>query len=153
MTAGRYVVTHVDDATAQLRDVQSGRVHPIADPPALSAGEALAATLTPADGIEATWSIGSIERRWTVTVEASDQPPSEAARSAATDLSIGEIARLDVEGGELHVIGVPESDTEAAVTDVLDDPATRDRAIRLGVDRVVVSHAPGVLAVRYDADR
>ncbi|AWB26604.1 DUF5812 family protein [Halococcoides cellulosivorans] len=149
MTAGRFVVTHVDDATAQLRDVQSGQVHPVVDPPDLAAGDALAATLSPADGIEATWSIDRIERRWTVAVAASDRPPSERAQAAADALSVGEIARLDVDDGELHVICVPESDTDAAVGDVTGDDATRDRAIRLGVERVAVRHAPGVIAVRY----
>jgi hypothetical protein len=52
--------------------------------------------------------------------------------------------------GELHVLTVPEERTGAAVEDVLADrEATLSRAARLGVARVEVRSAPGVVVVRY----
>ncbi|MFW6436644.1 MAG: DUF5812 family protein [Halococcoides sp.] len=148
MPAGRYVVTHAEEAAATLRAASSGRIFPVVDPPDLAAGEALAATLEPADALEATWTIATVERRWTVSIAASDRPPGERALAAAP--APGEIERLAVESGACHVIGVPEETTEFAVEEVIDDPATRDRAVRLGVDRVAVRSAPGVVVVRYE---
>jgi hypothetical protein len=52
--------------------------------------------------------------------------------------------------GEIHVITVPEEETEQAVADVADDEEnTLARAARLGVNRVEIRAAPGVVAVRY----
>ena len=51
--------------------------------------------------------------------------------------------------GELHVLTVPDGETEAAVADVLEDEATLARAARLGVERVEVRSEPGVVSVRY----
>lgn len=148
MTGNRYVVAHRDEATATLRNVTSGQIHTIPDPPDVADDEALVATLTEnADGM--TWSVESIDRRWTVTIGASDEPPGDRAWRAAADCSIGEIARVDRPSGALHVVVVPESETRAGVRDVITDEATRDRAIRLGVERVDVRSAPGLIAVRY----
>jgi len=148
MAGNRYVVDHRDEATATLRNVTSGQIHPIADPPDVFEDEALVATLTEnADGL--TWSIESIDRRWTVTIGVSDRAPGERARAAAADCSAGDNARIDRPSGELHVVVVPESETSAAVRDVIDDEATLDRAVRLGVERVDVRSAPGLVAVRY----
>ena len=62
-----------------------------------------------------------------------------------------ELTRRERAGtGEIHVLTVTESDTEAAVADVLaDTEGLRSRAARLGVERVVVRSAPGVVCVRY----
>ncbi|MFB6162049.1 MAG: DUF5812 family protein [Halococcoides sp.] len=152
MAKTRYVVDHRDEETATLRNVTSGQIHTIVDPPDVSEDEALVADLTEnTDGM--TWSIESIDRRWTVTIGASDQPPGDRARAAAADCSVGEIARVDRSSGALHVIPVPELETKAAVRDVLDDDATLDRAVRLGTDRVEIRHEPGLIAVRYDSSR
>ena len=54
--------------------------------------------------------------------------------------------------GELHVITVPEEETEQATADVLEDEATLTQAAKLGVARVEVRAADGVVSVRYLPD-
>jgi hypothetical protein len=68
----------------------------------------------------------------------------------AADQPGGEVTRRERAGtGELHVLSVPEADTEQAVADVLADEATLVRAARLGVGRVEVRNEPGLVSVRY----
>jgi len=150
---GTFLVTEADAETAVLRDVHDGQVHALdsnADP-ALEPGEIVEGTVTPRPPMAVTWELSAVSDRRTVRVEESDEPPTRLEREVAADQPVGEATRRERAGtGELHVLTVPEDGTEAAVADVLDDrEALRARAARLGVERVVVRSAPGVVSVRY----
>jgi len=150
---GTFLVTEADAGTAVLRDVHDGQVHALdanADP-ALEPGEVVEGTLAARPPTEVTWGLSAVTDRRTVRIEESDEPPTRREREVAADRSVGEVTRRERAGtGELHVLTVPEDGTDAAVADVLDDAETlRARAARLGVERVVVRSAPGVVSVRY----
>ena len=82
--------------------------------------------------------------------EVGNQGPTTQERAIAADQPDGELTRRERAGdGELHVLTVPDEETEAAAADVLDDEATLARAARLGVGRVEVRSEPGVISVRY----
>lgn len=149
MTQGTFLVTAADDDSAVLRDVDAGQVHTLADNPDLEAGEVLAGTLEPEPPLAVTWRVAEIDERRTVVVEAVDEPPTRQARDLAPE-EVGDVAITERAGeGEVHVLTVPPAETASAVGDVLDDEATLARAARLGVGRVEVRAADGVLAVRY----
>jgi aspartate-semialdehyde dehydrogenase len=97
-----------------------------------------------------TWELTAINARRSISVEESDESPTAHERTIAPD-DLGELARADRAGtGELHVLRVAEDDTEKAVVDVLSDAEQlRERAARLGVDRVVVRSEPGLVSIRY----
>ncbi len=145
-----FLVTHADEESAVLRDVHDRQVHTLSDHPRLEAGEILEATLRPDPPMEVAWQPVEIERRWTVPVEESPETPTRQEQDIAADQAVGEVARTERAGdGELHVISVPPGETTDAVADVLDDEATLSRAARLGVSRVEVRSADGVVSVRY----
>lgn len=149
--AGTFLVTEADGDAAVLRDVDDGRVHPVTEPPAaLAAGEAVVGRLEPAGSSAGRWRLAAVEERVPVSIERSAEPPTGHERGLAAD-EVGELVRRRRAGeGELHVLTVPEDATEAAVADVLDDDdGLRARAARLGVSRVVVRSAPGLVCVRY----
>lgn len=148
--SGTFLVTAADEGSAVLRDVHSGQVYTLADNPGLAAGETVVGAVAPVPPLETAWRLVETEERYRVTVEASDQAPTTQAHDLAPE-SVGEVARTERAGeGELHVIAVPEDDTAASVADVLDDEeGLRARASRLGVRRVEVRSAPGVVSVRY----
>ncbi len=145
-----FLVTSADEESAVLRDVHDSQVHTVSDHPGLATGEALVATLRPEPPMEVTWQLVDVERRWTIPVEESPESPTRQEAEIAADQAVGEVTRRDRAGeGELHVVSVPREETTDAVADVLDDEATRSRAARLGVSRVEVRAADGVVSVRY----
>jgi len=147
---GTFVVTHVDEGTAVLQDVHSGGVHTLAENPDLDVYEVLDATLEVQPPMEVVWTVAEMHDRRTVDVEHSPEAPTKQARELAADQSVGELTTRERAGeGELHVISVPPERTEQAVADVVEDEATLTRAARLGVGRVEVRAADGVLSVRY----
>lgn len=147
---GTFVVTHADAESAVLRDVRDGQVHTLADHPELSAEEVLEATLRPQPPMELTWDLVELEARRTIPVERSPESPTRQAREVASDQSVGDVTRTERAGeGELHVLSVSPGQTADAVADVLDDEATVSRAARLGVSRVEIRAADGVVSVRY----
>jgi len=150
-TSGTFVVTHAEAGSAILQDAADSRVHTLESNPDLEAGDVVEATLEAVPPMEATWEVAEIETRRTVAVERAAEPPTKQAREAAADQPVGELTRIERAGtGELHVITVPDEGTEQAVADVLDDEAGLvARAARLGVDRVEVRAADGVVSVRY----
>ncbi len=149
-TEGTFLVTHADAESAVLRNVHDRQVHTLADHPDLSAGEVLEATLSPEPPMEVTWRVVDVADRRTIPVEESPETPTSQAREIAADQSVGEVTREERAGeGELHVLTVPAEETAQAVADVLEDEATRSRAARLGVARVEVRAADGVVSVRY----
>lgn len=147
---GTFLVTHTDEASAVLRDVADGQVHTVAGNPDLSAGDVLEATLAPEAPMEVTWRVVETDHRRTIPVEKSPEDPTRQAQELAAGQSVGEMTRQERAGeGELHVLRVPAEQTADAAADVLEDDATRSRAARLGVDRVEVRAADGVVSVRY----
>lgn len=148
---GTFLATAVDDAAAVLRDVERGRVHTVTEPPAdLAAGEAVVGRVEPVGPMGVRWRLAAVEDRFPVSVAESDEPPTAHARDLAPDAAGDLVRRARAGTGEIHVLAVPEDRTEAAVSDVLDDATgLRERAARLGVTRVVVRSAPGIVCVRY----
>jgi len=147
---GTFLVTHVDEESAVLTDVTDGQVHTLSSHPDLSEGEVLEATVAPEPPMEVTWEVLTVDDRREIPIEYSPERPTGQAREIADEQAVGEVTRRDRAGeGELHVLTVPAEETEAAVEDVRDDDATRRRAARLGVDRVEIRAADGVLSVRY----
>jgi len=147
---GTFVVTHVDEGTAVLQDVHSGGVHTLAENPDLEAHEVLEATLAVQPPMEVVWTLATVHDRRTIDIEHSPETPTQQAVELAADQSVGELTTRERAGeGELHVISVPEEQTDQAVADMVDDEATLTRAARLGVDRVEVRAGGGVLSVRY----
>lgn len=149
---GTFLVTHADDGAATLTDVTDRQVHALEgqlETP-LEQGEVIEGTLESSGTIDVAWSVAEVERRRTIPVEESPEPPTKQEREIAADQPVGEITRQERAGtGEIHVITVPEETTEQAVSDVRDDPETVARAARMGVDRVEIRAEGGVLSVRY----
>ncbi len=151
--SGRFLVTHADDNTAILQHATSSQVHTLSENPDLSAGEVVEGTLEADPPFGATWTLAERESVRTVPVERTELAPTRQSRNAAAEQPVGELTRIERAGtGELHVISVPDDRTESAVEDVLDDDSTTLQAARLGVDRVEVRSAPGLVVVRYVPD-
>lgn len=150
VASGTYLVRAVDDATAVLRDVETAQVVTLADETDLSAGEIVQATVTAAGPLDVAWELDTLEDRWTIPVERSPEAPTTQARAIADEQDVGAVTRRERAGeGELHVLTVPEGETDSAAADVLEDEETVTRAARLGVGRVEVRAADGVVSVRY----
>jgi hypothetical protein len=147
---GTFLVTDTDDSAAVLRDVTDGQVHTLSANPGLSEGEVLVATIAPEPPMEVTWTVEAIDSQREIPVEESPEPPTKQAREIAAEQEVGEMTRQERAGeGELHVITVPDEQTEEATADVLADEATLTQAAKLGVARVEVRAAEGVVSVRY----
>ncbi|WP_459191219.1 DUF5812 family protein [Halosimplex sp. J119] len=150
MKTGTFVVTEADAESAVLRDVSDSQIHTLASNPDLSVGDAIEGTLAPEPPMDVVWTVEEITRRFTVSVEEHEEPPTERARETAADQPVGEVTTHERAGtGEVHVLTVPEEQTESAVADVRDDQATVERAARIGVERVEIRSEPGVVSVRY----
>ena len=150
-TEGTFLVTHVDDDSVLLRDVDRGQVHTLSENPGLEVDDAVEGVVAPEPPLEVTAELVEVEERRPLSIRESEEPPTTHEREIAADQSVGELTREERAGiGELHIISVPEAETEAAVQDVLDDrEATLARAARLGVNRVEIRSEPGVVSVRY----
>ena len=150
-TEGTFLVTHADDGSAVLRDVERGQVHTLSSNPGLSEDDAVDGVVAPEPPLEVTAELVDVEERRPLSIRESREPPTKQEREIAAEQSVGELTKEERAGiGELHVISVPEGETEAAVEDVLDDrEATLGRAARLGVNRVEIRSEPGVVSVRY----
>lgn len=147
---GRFLVTHADQASAVLKDVDRGQVHTLAANPGVEERDVIEGVVEPEPPMEVAYTLVEVEERRSLTVAESAEPPTNLARDIAADQPAGEVTRQERAGdGELHVLTVPEDGTEQAVTDALEDEATLVRAARLGVGRVEVRSEPGVVCVRY----
>lgn len=147
---GTFLVTHADDETAVLRDVETGQVHTLSGSPDVEPGEAVEGTIAPEPPVEATWSLKRIDERRTIPVEESEEPPTSQEREIAAAQSVGEVTRTERAGiGEIHVLTVPPERTDEAVMDVADDEETLARAARFGVNRVEIRSEEGIVSVRY----
>lgn len=148
---GRFVVTHAEDDTALLKDVDDGQVHALGSNPGVAAGDVLSATLAPDPPMEVTWQVVEVAARRSLRVGRSEEPPTTQELDLAAGQGVGELTREERAGkGEIHVLTVPPEETEAAVEDVLGDEATVVRAARMDeVNRVEVRAKDGVVSVRY----
>lgn len=150
-TEGTFLVTHAEAESAVLKDVDAGQVHTLSENPGVTEGDVVDATLAPEPPMEVTWAVVEVADRRSLSVERSDEPPTARERDLAADQSVGEVAREPRAGtGEIHVLAVPEGETDAAVADVVEDEGTLARAARMdGVNRVEVRSEPGLVSVRY----
>lgn len=146
-----FLVTHAEDDSAVLKDVHAGQVHTLSSNPGLQADEVVECTVAPDPPMEVTYQVIEVAERYSVTIEESREPPTTQEQDIAGDQPIGEITKEPRAGeGEIHVLTVPEETTESAVADIVEDrETTLSRAARLGVERVEVRSAPGVVSVRY----
>ncbi|MBX0296370.1 DUF5812 family protein [Haloarcula nitratireducens] len=150
---GTFLVTHADEDSATLRDVADSQVLTLAENPGLEADSVVEATVEPEPPMEVTYTVVELADERTIPVETVDLAPTAQAKELAAEQSVGEVTTRERAGeGELHVLTVPAERTEAAAEEVVDDEATRSRAARLGVDRVEVRTAEGVVSVRYLPD-
>jgi hypothetical protein len=150
-TEGTFLVTHADEDSAVLKDVESGQVHTLSSNPGVEEDDAVEGTVAPEPPMEVTAELVEVAERRSLTLRESEEPPTTQERDIAAEQAVGDLTREERAGvGELHVISVPEDETEAAVEDVLSDrEATLSRAARLGVNRVEVRSEPGIVSVRY----
>ena len=148
--SGTFIVSHAEDESAVLSDVSDAQVHTLSENPGFEEGEVVEATVTADPPMGVTYSVTEVVEQKVIPVAESDEPPTQQEVELADSLAVGDLATTERAGiGEIHVLSVPESETEAAVADVLDDQATVERAARIGVNRVEVRAEDGVVAVRY----
>ena len=147
---GCFLVTHAEEASAVLKDVDRGQVHTLADNPGVEVRDVIEGTVAPEPPMEVAYQLVDIETRRQLSVEESPEPPTQQERAMAAEQPTGEMATEERAGtGEIHVLTVPDDRTESAVEDVLDDEATLVRAAKLGAERVEIRSEPGVVSVRY----
>jgi len=152
-TEGTFLVTSADEETATLRDVATAQVLTLSENPGVEAGEVLSATLEAEPPMEVTYEVVEVTDRRTIPVERTDLLPTTHVQETAADQPVGEVTTIERAGeGELHVLTVPEGEADDAADEVVADEGTVSRAARLGVDRVEVRTAAGVVSVRYLPD-
>ncbi len=152
---GTFVVTHAEDDSAVVRDVDTAQIHTLSSNPGLEVRDVLEATVAPDPPLEVTWQVIEVASRRQVEVVDSDLEPTVASKDAAADAEVGDLVRTERAGtGEIHVLSVPPEEVDDAAADVLEDLETVARAARLDVVRVEVrrSCGDGVLSVRYLPD-
>ena len=150
--SGTFLVTHAEDDSAVLKNVDSGQVHALASNPGVSEGDVIEGTVGSEPPLEVTWNLTDVESRRSISLDHSEEPPTNQERELAADTEVGEVSRAERAGtGELHVLSVPEGEIDKAVADVLDDEGTLARAARLDVNRVEVrtGRDEGAVSVRY----
>ncbi|WP_435183190.1 DUF5812 family protein [Halobellus sp. EA9] len=148
---GTFLVTAADDASAVLKNVESGQVHTLSSNPGVERNDVVEGAVSPDPPMNVSYRLVETVSRRSLSVERSEEPPTANSEEIAASQEVGELTREPRAGdGEIHIITVPEGDTEAAVDDVLDDEeGLLSRAARLDVDRVEIRSSPGVLSVRY----
>lgn len=148
---GTFLVTHADDESAVLKDVDRGQVHTLSTNPGIERHDAVEGIVAPDPPLNVTMQLVEVKERWSLSMRESREPPTTHEKEIAEKQGVGELTREPRAGiGELHIITVPEEQTEDAVSDVLEDEeATLSRAARLGVNRVEIRSEPGIISVRY----
>ena len=152
---GTFVVTHAEEASAMIRDVDTAQVHTLSSNPGLEARDVLEATVAPEPPLEVTWQVVDVESRRQVDVVDSDLEPTQASQETVADADVGDVVRTERAGrGEIHVLAVPPEGAEETAREVLEDLETVARAARLEAVTVEVRCAPaaGVVSVRYLPD-
>ena len=150
-TEGTFLVTAAGESSAVLRNVETGQVHTLSSNPGVDRGDVVEGTVAPDPPLDVSYQLIETDSRRSVPVAESREPPTAHSRDLAADQDVGDLTREPRAGiGEVHVLTVPEDATRDAVDDVLDDTEQlRSRAARLGVARVEIRSAPGVVSVRY----
>jgi hypothetical protein len=148
---GTFLVTAAEDASAVLRNVETGQIYTLSSNPGIEHGDIVEGVVAPDPPLDVSYQLVETESRRSVPIEQSPEPPTTHSAELAADQAVGDLTREPRAGtGEIHVLTVPEDETEAAVDDLLDDDEQlRARAARLGVDRVEIRSEPGVVSVRY----
>lgn len=148
---GTFLVTAADEDSAVLKNVDTGQVHTLSSNPGVERHDAVTGVVAPDPPMNVSYQLVDIDSRWGLTIELSDEAPTADSRDIAESQPVGELTRKERAGtGEIHVITVPEAETDQAATDVADDAEnTLSRAARLGVNRVEIRTDPGVVVVRY----
>ena len=150
---GTFLVTHADEGSVTLRDVADSQVLTLSANPGIEAGTVIDATVAPEPPMEVTYELVDLAAEREIPVEHVDLEPTAQAKDIAADQSVGELTTRERAGeGELHVLTVPDERTAGAAEEIVDDEETVARAGRLGVDRVEVRTATGVVSVRYLPD-
>ncbi|WP_339104688.1 DUF5812 family protein [Haloterrigena salinisoli] len=150
-----FVVTHAENESAVVRDVETAQVHTLGSNPGLEVHDVLEATVAPEPPLEVTWEVIDVADRRSIELVDSDLAPTQHATELAADADVGDLIQEERAGtGEIHVFRVPEDEVESAAQDVLDDAETIARAARLEAVRVEVRRSAddGVLSVRYLPD-
>lgn len=150
-TEGTFLVTHADADSAVLKDVDRGQVHTLSENPGVEEHDAIEGVVAPEPPLNVTMRLVEVRERRSLSIRESREPPTTQEREIAAEQDVGDLTREPRAGiGELHIISVPEDQTEEAVADVLEDEeGTLARAARLGVNRVEVRSEPGLVSVRY----
>ncbi|ADQ66169.1 hypothetical protein ELS19_13085 [Halogeometricum borinquense] len=148
---GTFLVTAADEDSAVLKNVESGQVHTLSSNPGVERHDAVEGVVAPDPPMNVTYQLIEVESKWGLSIEVSEESPTADSRDIAADQPVGDLTRKERAGiGEIHVITVPEGETEQAVSDVAEDEEnTLSRAARLGVNRVEIRSDSGVVAVRY----
>ena len=148
---GTFLVTAAEEDSAVLKNVESGQVHTLSSNPGVECDDVVEGVVSPDPPLDVSYQLVETSSRRTLPIERSDEPPTAHSKALASEQGVGDLTREERAGkGEVHVITVPEDETEAAVDDVLEDEGQlRSRAARLDVERVEVRSSPGVLSVRY----
>ncbi len=148
---GVFLVTAADEESAVLKDVTDGHVHALSSNPGVDVHELVEGTVAPDPPMNVSWQLVEIDDRREPTIVQSDQRPTSETREIAAEQPVGELTRRERAGeGEWHVLTVQREHTDEAVDDVLEDTeGLLSRAGRLGISRIEVRSAPGVVSVRY----
>ncbi|WP_276252480.1 DUF5812 family protein [Halomontanus rarus] len=152
---GTYVVTHAEDDSAVVRDVETAQVLTLSSNPGLEVHDVLEATVAPDPPLEVSWQVVEVADRRSIDVIDSDLEPTTHSKELAAEASVGDLVTNERAGtGEIHVLSVPTADTEDTARDVIEDVETVARAARLEAVRVEVRRSPedGVVSVRYLPD-
>ncbi|MDS0259803.1 DUF5812 family protein [Haloarcula sp. S1CR25-12] len=151
--AGTFLVTHTDESSVTLRDVVDSQVLTLSENPGLDAGTVIEATLEAEPPMEVTYELVELAAEHEIPVEVVALEPTQQAKALAADQPVGELTTQERAGtGELHVLTVPDDEADATAEEVAADEETVARAGRLGVDRVEIRAASGVVSVRYLPD-
>jgi len=151
--SGIFLVTNAEERAVTLRDVADSQVLTLSENPGLTAGTVIEATVEPEPPMEVTYEIVELAAEREIPVEVVDLEPTAQAKSIAADQPVGELTTRERAGeGELHVLTVPDDGAETTAAEIVADEGTVARAGRLGVDRVEIRTATGVVSVRYLPD-
>ena len=145
-----FYVTHAEAESATLRDVTDSQVVTLSENPGVEAGTVVEATVKAEPPMEVTYTAVELGEPRSIPVETVGLEPTRQAIEVASEQAVGELTTRERAGeGELHILTVPDEETDAAAADVVEDVATVERAARLGAERVEIRTAPGVVSVRY----
>ena len=150
---GTFLVTHADEESVTVRDVVDSQVLTLSENPGLEAGTVVEATLEAEPPMEVTYAVAELAAEHAIPVDVVELEPTQQAKDLAADQPVGELTTQERAGpGELHVLTVPDSEAAATAEEIAADEETVARAGRLGVDRVEIRTASGVVSVRYLPD-